>query len=80
MFRLTEKMTKIVASVVVAGGLVTACMIRDGRIEDRGATKVVNAGKKVGAEANAKNEKVRAAASKPGASERLLATVCRDCD
>jgi hypothetical protein len=80
MFGLTEKMTKIVASVVVAGGLVGACVIRDGRIEERGATKVVDAGKKAGAEANAKNIKVRDRARAPGAAERLRAEVCRDCN
>ncbi len=47
----------------------------------KGAVKVVEASKKAGAEANAKNEKVRAVAREPGAAERLRKdrATCRDC-
>lgn len=45
----------------------------------RGATVVVEASKKAGAEANVKSEKVRAAARQPGAFTRLRRDSCRDC-
>lgn len=46
----------------------------------KGATAVVAASKEKGKAANAKNEKVRAAARQPGAAERLRQSACRDCD
>ena len=44
-----------------------------------GAEKVIVASKKEGAEANAKNEAVRADAERPGAADRVRKHYCRDC-
>lgn len=45
----------------------------------KGAAKVVEASKQVGAKANAESEKARRAAAAPGAAERLRRDACRDC-
>lgn len=49
------------------------------RQREIGAWKVVEASKKEGAKANAKNEAVRARADVPDAADRLRKQSCRDC-
>lgn len=75
------RMFKLAGAGVVALVGVSACVIRDGRIKEVGRQEVVQASKAAGAEANVKNEKVRAAARAPGAAQRLLndRASCRDC-
>lgn len=51
------------------------------RSKKQGAAELVTVSKEAGAKANAKNEKVRADAKRPGAADRLLndKATCRDC-
>lgn len=67
------------ASAAIVALLVGSCALRDHRIEQRGAAKVVAASKEAGAKANETSRKVRDAARQPGAFERLLKDSCRDC-
>lgn len=66
---------------VVAGLLVglVALQINNAVQRGKGAALVYEASRQEGQAINARNEKVRAAARKPGAAERLLKTDCRDC-
>jgi hypothetical protein len=69
--------------LVAAGAtlVISGCMIRDNRIEQRGVAKVVEASKEKAKDANVKSEKARAAARTPGAADRLRKdpAVCGDC-
>ncbi len=69
-------------AAVIAGGLMALLALRAwdvSRQQAKGAAKVIEASKQVGAKANAKNDEVRRAASAPGAAERLRRESCRDC-
>lgn len=78
---IAPRLFKLVGSGLVAVIGVSACMVRDARIKEKGRVEVVQASKKAGDEANAKNEKVRRAAREPGAADRLRKdrATCPDC-
>ncbi|MBK6599177.1 MAG: hypothetical protein IPG25_15380 [Proteobacteria bacterium] len=71
---------RIIVSGVVVSVFVGSCVVRDRKIEKRGADKVLAAGKSAGTKANAENLDVRRRASQPGSFGRLLEESCRDCD
>ncbi len=66
---------------LVAGALVglVALGVNNAVQRSKGAAAVVEASREKAKVANAKNEKVRADARRPGAPERLRDTACRDC-
>jgi len=69
---------------VIAAGVVALVGLRAWDISNqraKGAAVVVEASKQAGAEANAKSDKVRAAARAPGALDRLRKdrATCSDC-
>ena len=66
---------------LVAGALVglVALGVNNAVQRGKGAATVVEASREKAKIANAKNEKVRADARRPGAAERLRDTACRDC-
>ena len=67
---------RVVAGVVV--GFV-AVQVKKAVQRSKGAAIVVAESKEKAKVANAKNEKVRDNARRPGAAERLLKNDCRDC-
>lgn len=73
------RLFKLAGAGVIAVMGVSACMLRDNSLRNQGKAEVVQESKAAGAEANAKNKEVRAAARKPGAADRLLKDSCRDC-
>lgn len=79
-FFMTRIGLQIAAIVIGAGVLLASCVVRDRKIEARGAEKLVAASKKEGVRANAVNSKVRDRARQPGSFERLLSESCRDCE
>lgn len=70
---------KLGTAIGIVLTLMGSCALRDMKIEQRGATKIVEASKERGKKINAKNETVRRRAAEPGAFERLLKHDCRDC-
>ena len=66
---------------VVAGVLVgfVALQVNNAVQRSKGAATVVAESKEKAKDANAKSEKARADARKPGAADRLLRDACRDC-
>lgn len=72
---------KLVGSGLVAVVGVSACMVRDARIKDKGRVEVVQESQKAGEKANETNAKVRAVARTPGAADRLRKdrSTCGDC-
>lgn len=79
MFGLSRLALQLIATGAILLVGVVSCSMRDRKIEARGAEKVVAAAKKEGVKANAINSRVRSAARRPGAFDRLLKDACRDC-
>ncbi len=78
---IAPRLFKLVGSGLVAVVGVSACMIRDARIKEKGRVEVVQESKKAGDAANEKSEQVRRAARAPGSVDRLRKDrlTCPDC-
>lgn len=66
--------------VLLAVALFTAWQVDRAIQRQRGAAAVVEQSIETGREINDQNQKVRSAARRPGAADRLLRKYCRDCD
>ena len=78
---IAPRLFKLVGSGLVAVVGVSACVMRDAKIKEKGRIEIVQESKQAGDAANAKSEKVRRAAREPGAVDRLRKDrlTCPDC-
>ena len=79
-FFFETKLGKLTAGALLVAGLFIAWLIpHDVKVAAKAEQTVVERAEDFGTKANAKNEKVRRDAAKPGAAERMRAKACRDC-
>ena len=78
---IAPRLFKLVGSGLVAVVGVSACVMRDAKIKEKGRIEIVQESKQAGDAANAKSEQVRRAARTPGSVDRLRKDrlTCPDC-